>query len=83
MNALENNVFEENSGVGSDSMTYTDSNIIGSSLDGIDVLIAGDIFYDDTLANDLFPWFQYLTDELGKIIIFKLGVLLTLKKEKR
>ena len=69
INAVQNGVVEE--GAGPDSMmTFTDSNVIGSSIENIDVLIAGDVLYDDTLADELFPWFQYLSNELGKTVIF-------------
>lgn len=36
-------------------------NIVGSALPDIDVLLAGDVFYDLTFADALVPWFAELT----------------------
>lgn len=38
-------------------LDITDANLIGADLDA-DVLLAGDVFYDKTFAELLFPWFE-------------------------
>jgi predicted nicotinamide N-methyase len=39
----------------------TTGDFIGNSLEGFDVLLAGDMFYDSALATRVFPWLQTLS----------------------
>ena len=50
--------------------SYTSKNVIGdvNSIDA-EVVIAGDIFYDDRLAQAILPWFEQLS-VAGKTVIF-------------
>lgn len=43
------------------AVSFTDRNLIGTWLD-VDVLCAGDVFYDQHFARALVPWFQQLSE---------------------
>jgi predicted nicotinamide N-methyase len=41
---------------------------VGDPLDGFDVVLAGDVFYDQSAAARFDPWFRAL-DEAGKLVL--------------
>ena len=48
-------------------VAYTNENIIGRALEA-DVILAGDVFYDQSFASSLIPWFTRLAGE-GKVVL--------------
>jgi len=49
-------------------ISSTEENLIGKD-DGWDVILAGDVFYDQDLAVSLIPWFESLANRGAKVLI--------------
>lgn len=57
-----------NAGVNAVEIGFSAINIVGQALDA-DVLLAGDVFYDKSFADQLIPWFSDLTANGVHVIV--------------
>lgn len=57
-----------NSAANGETLTYTPADLIGRD-EGWDAILAGDVFYDRTLAEQLVPWFETLAGRGASVLV--------------
>ncbi len=61
------NAVEMNASLNGVRVKFTSENLVGSARNEV-VILAGDVFYDQSFANQLTPWFEHLAGE-GKTVL--------------
>lgn len=68
IDSFSRNAIELNSEQNHTTLTISHDNLIGTD-QGWDIILAGDVFYDKPLADQIIPWFDQLTQRGAHIIV--------------